>query len=180
MIKYQIKFHDFLSKPELNLLQKNKQTLLKHRSSLFLERKKISEIKGDLGPINKKIRDCLFSLEEINTKLTKFEFFTRVLKGFKSLSAEKEFFYSYEADFRMRFYPQQSEFSPQASKLSRALIKFFEQFPFCLQEFQFYITRLYLKQYIFDEPTLLSLFNIKVKPILDLFLRAEKKQFFEF
>jgi hypothetical protein len=173
--KYKIHVPDFVNSDKMKLLRREKKMQLVFKKSLFIERKQLHDIGGNLQPVIAKIRMCLFKIEEIDSVLSKHFLFLRVLEGFGGVENEDSFFYSYEFDFRMRLYPQQAELAPQSSKLARSLVKFVEQFEFNVTEFMLYSVRLYTKIYVFDEPTLFSIFNLKVKPLLQLFIADETK-----
>lgn len=175
LIKYKTYLPEFLTKKQIRYLKKRKQQEIKKRKFFFKQKKRMTKkISKSRERVNFNIKASFEKIKKIDSKRTSYDFLTRIIRNFQELGSEK-FYYSYELDFRMRVYPQQIELSPQGSKLSRSLIKFHEKFEFNLHEFSLYSTRLYKKEYVFSEDSLLQTFDLEVKPILDKFIRREKE-----
>lgn len=146
-------------------LQKERKILYKKRQNAFKFIKKDKEEANKKGKLRSKekiyeeLDDVTSKLFEVTSKLTQHERLERVLDNFQEIITTTKLYYSYELDFRMRIYPQQTELSPQGSKLSRSLIKFQKKSEFNLREFKLYSTRLYYKIYNFTENDLYAKFE---------------------
>lgn len=173
--KYKYLFKDNLSKIDiknLNYLKGQKTKLMKE---LFKQKLKYTSEGLNILPITQQLNDLRLEIEEIVSKISKHTLFHRILMGFDEIKDFEKFYYSYDLDFRMRLYPQQMELSPQGSKLARSLIKFKEKYEFNLEEFIMYSTRLYVKIYNFQEHDLLTIFRVKIQPLLEEFIINEEE-----
>jgi len=165
---------DYLNSQKLKEIIKNRNDIKKKLASLYQEKENHKE-GYNINAIIKNINNCKDEIEELSGLITKSELQHRLLNDFTELQKNEYFYYSYDLDFRMRLYAQQTELSPQGSKLSRSLIKFKEKVEFNLIEFSLYVTRLYTKIYEFTELELYTMFHSKVEHLLNNFIKNEEE-----